>query len=91
MSNKLIIPIAILIALFDFFVLYKAMHPTVSKNYMDYFINKNTEDTDYHYRELYDYYEFRQAHPDMEPWRFRDICQGKQKKCVLPQSSGSPS
>ncbi|WP_208624699.1 hypothetical protein ACM0P6_10730 [Komagataeibacter sucrofermentans] len=89
MPNKLIIPLSILIGLFDFFVLSKAMHPTANQNYIDYFIKKNTSVMDYYYKELYDYDELRQAHPDMETWRFRPICQDRQKECVLPTPSGS--
>ena len=88
MSNRLIITFFIIISAFNIFVLYKAVHPDTSKNYMDYFIKKNISTTEYNSRELYDYDALREANPDMETWRFRPICQDKGHECVLPHPAG---
>lgn len=89
MSNKLIITLFFFISAFDMFVLSKAMHPTASENYINYFIKKNISTREYDSRELYDYDALREANPDMETWRFRAICQDKGHECVLPHSVNS--
>lgn len=85
MSNKSVIFFFICIMSFDMFVLFKAMHPTASQNYINYFIKNNISTKEYNTNELYDYNALKEASPGMEDWRFRPICEDINHHCNLPR------
>lgn len=65
---------------FDIFVLFKAMHPTASENYINHFIKKTVPTEQYNSNEL------QEADPKTQAWRFKPICQMQNGQCLLQQT-----